>query len=336
VYTVTGIPDPEASAAGFVGASPARRHRRGAGRGGIASASPSFGPANPHAPARFAVDLLDVSGRRSPGDIAKITALAAAPARHRVRRAAPPDRPNARDELWIDRAHRAARLTAEWLVYERDTPAPAARRGRGCRSRASGRGGLMGISFDAPLALALLPVLAAVVVALHVMSRRRLGRGRRRAALGVRVLLLSALVGALAGIQLVLPVDRLAVVFVVDLSDSVGTAGREESLAYLRTALEEKKDEDVAGIVAFGGTRWWRAPVGPRRDRPHRVHAGQGRHRHRGRAAPRRGTVPGRRAEADRTAVGRQRHHGLRPDGGGPGGGARDPGQHGPHRPRRP
>ncbi len=111
----------------------------------------------------------------------------------------------------------------------------------------------MGISFDAPLALFLLPPLLAVVIALHLSSRRRLGVGRRRAALAVRVLLLSALVGALAGLQLVLPVDRLAVVFVVDLSDSVGTAGREEALAYVRESLSTKKGEDVAGIVAFGG-----------------------------------------------------------------------------------
>jgi len=93
----------------------------------------------------------------------------------------------------------------------------------------------------------------AVVVVLHLTSRRRLGAGRRRAALAVRIGLLSALVFALAGFQLVLPVDRLAVVFVVDLSDSVGTAGREESLAYVREALSEKQGEDVAGIVAFGG-----------------------------------------------------------------------------------
>ena len=111
----------------------------------------------------------------------------------------------------------------------------------------------MGISFDAPLALLLLPPLLAVVVALHLSSRRRLGRGRRRAALAVRALLLGALVFALAGFQLVLPVDRLAVVYVVDMSDSVGTAGREEALAYLRESLAAKEDEDVAGIVAFGG-----------------------------------------------------------------------------------
>jgi uncharacterized membrane protein len=111
----------------------------------------------------------------------------------------------------------------------------------------------MGISFDAPLALLLLPPLLTVVVALHLLSRRRLGVGRRRVALLVRVLLLSALVFALAGFQLVLPVDRLAVVYVVDMSDSVGTAGREEALAYLRESLAAKKDEDIAGIVAFGG-----------------------------------------------------------------------------------
>ena len=111
----------------------------------------------------------------------------------------------------------------------------------------------MGISFDQPAALLLLPPLIAVVVLLHLSSRRRLGVGRRRAALGVRVLLLSLLVGALAGFQLVLPVDRLAVVYVVDLSDSVGTAGREEALSFLRESLLAKKDEDVAGIVAFGG-----------------------------------------------------------------------------------
>ena len=111
----------------------------------------------------------------------------------------------------------------------------------------------MGISFDAPGALLLLPPLLVVVIALHLASRRRMGKGRRRFALAVRILLLGSLVGALAGLQVVLPVDRLAVVYVVDMSDSVGTAGREAALAYLRESLAAKKDGDVAGIVAFGG-----------------------------------------------------------------------------------
>ena len=110
----------------------------------------------------------------------------------------------------------------------------------------------MGISFDAPLALLLLVPALLLTIGLHVGARRRMGSGRRRVAVVVRALLLSALVFALAGFQLVLPVDRLATVFVVDLSDSVGTQGREDSLAYVREALEAKGDEDVAGIVAFG------------------------------------------------------------------------------------
>lgn len=110
----------------------------------------------------------------------------------------------------------------------------------------------MGIALEAPLALLLLVPAFALTLGLHLASRRRLGVGRRRLALAVRGVLLSALVLALAGLQLVLPVDRLATVFVVDLSDSVGAAGREEALTFLRETLIEKPEGDVAGIVAFG------------------------------------------------------------------------------------
>ncbi len=110
----------------------------------------------------------------------------------------------------------------------------------------------MGVAFDHPLLLVLLPLLVAWVVILHLLSRRRMGAGRRRVALLVRALLLACLIGALAGFQLVLAVDRLSVVFVVDLSDSVGTTGREEALAFVRQSVEEMPDGDVAGIVAFG------------------------------------------------------------------------------------
>src|SRR5215210_953688 len=103
----------------------------------------------------------------------------------------------------------------------------------------------MGIAFDLPVALLF-------TVLLHLAARRRLGARRRRIALVVRGLLLASLVLALSGFQLVLPVDRLATVFVLDLSDSVGSAGREEALAFVRASLKEMPKDDVAGIVAFG------------------------------------------------------------------------------------
>ncbi len=110
----------------------------------------------------------------------------------------------------------------------------------------------MGIAFDAPLALFLLLPALGLTIALYLGARRRVGASRRRLALIVRVALLTSLVLALAGFRLVLPVDRLATVFVVDLSDSVGNDGREDALAFLRETLEVMPEGDVAGIVAFG------------------------------------------------------------------------------------
>jgi uncharacterized membrane protein len=110
----------------------------------------------------------------------------------------------------------------------------------------------MGFTFTVPAALLLLIPALALTYGLHVASRRRLGAGRRRAALAIRTAMLSLLVFALAGFQLVLPVDRLATVFVVDLSDSVGNGGRADALAFLRETLAERPEGDVAGIVAFG------------------------------------------------------------------------------------
>jgi uncharacterized membrane protein len=110
----------------------------------------------------------------------------------------------------------------------------------------------MGVAFDSPLALLLLIPAFGLTLGLYAAARRRVGVGRRRVALAVRMLLLSALVLALAGFRLVLPVDRLATVFVVDLSDSIGAAGREDALAFVRESLEVMPEGDVAGIVGFG------------------------------------------------------------------------------------
>jgi Ca-activated chloride channel family protein len=110
----------------------------------------------------------------------------------------------------------------------------------------------MGLRLEAPIWLLLLIPALALTFIPYLASRRRMGAGRRRAALAVRTLLLSSLVLALAGIQFVLPVDRLATVFVVDLSDSVGNTGREDALAYLRQSLDVMPEGDQAGIVAFG------------------------------------------------------------------------------------
>ena len=95
-------------------------------------------------------------------------------------------------------------------------------------------------------------VLLAITLTLSLAARHHLARGRRRLSLALRTTILASLVLALAGFQLVWPVDRLTTVFVVDLSDSVGQAGRESALAFVREALEERPDGDQAAVVAFG------------------------------------------------------------------------------------
>ena len=67
--------------------------------------------------------------------------------------------------------------------------------------------------------------------------------------------MLAALVLALAGFRLVLPVDRLATVFVVDLSDSVGQAGREDALAWLRDSLRRCPRATWPGSSASAAAR---------------------------------------------------------------------------------
>ncbi len=110
----------------------------------------------------------------------------------------------------------------------------------------------MGVTATAPLLLLLIPLIVGLVVGLQLLAKRGLVDARARIALVARAALISALVMALAGVAVVLPADRLATVFVLDLSDSVGNAGRAEALAFVRGALEERPDGDVAGVVAFG------------------------------------------------------------------------------------
>jgi len=111
---------------------------------------------------------------------------------------------------------------------------------------------MLPVSIAAPWILALGIGLIAATLVLSRAARHHLSLGRRRTSLILRTLILSALVLALAGLRLELPVDRLTTVFVVDLSDSVGSAGQETALAYVRDALKARPGGDQAAVVAFG------------------------------------------------------------------------------------
>jgi hypothetical protein len=80
----------------------------------------------------------------------------------------------------------------------------------------------------------------------------RYGRGRAWAAMGLRCLIALLIVFSLAGAQSVHGGDELAVVFLVDVSDSVPEPERERALAFVEKALATMGPDDRAALVLFG------------------------------------------------------------------------------------
>jgi uncharacterized membrane protein len=80
----------------------------------------------------------------------------------------------------------------------------------------------------------------------------RYGRGRAWAALVLRCLIVALAILSLAGAQLVHGGDELAVVFLVDVSDSVSETEQERALAFVEGALATLGPDDRAALVLFG------------------------------------------------------------------------------------
>ena len=75
---------------------------------------------------------------------------------------------------------------------------------------------------------------------------------RHWAALGVRVLILLLLTLSLAGAQVVRAADDLAVIFLVDASDSISQDQRAATEQYVREAVATMGPDDQAAVVVFG------------------------------------------------------------------------------------
>src|SRR6478609_4391906 len=109
----------------------------------------------------------------------------------------------------------------------------------------------MSLSFTQPWALLLLGLLPlTVLTARHSLAA--LPRARRRWSLALRLLLLTLLAGATAGAQIVRAADNLAVVFLLDRSDSVPTAAQAAAVDFARGAIRQMPRGDAAAVVAFG------------------------------------------------------------------------------------
>ncbi len=100
-------------------------------------------------------------------------------------------------------------------------------------------------------------LLAAIVFVLVelVLSRRRVGvpRPQWRTAVGVRIAIVALLVVALVDLGFNRPAERVATVFLVDASDSVGPARRAEEISFVQDAQRDQPAGSLSSVALFGG-----------------------------------------------------------------------------------
>jgi Mg-chelatase subunit ChlD len=99
--------------------------------------------------------------------------------------------------------------------------------------------------------VALLALLAVELL----LSRRRRGvsRNQWRVAVALRGGIALLLIGALAGLAIPRTSKRVAVMFLVDGSDSLGAGGQAAAVDWVRDALRHQPDGALAGVAFFGG-----------------------------------------------------------------------------------
>lgn len=107
------------------------------------------------------------------------------------------------------------------------------------------------MTLTTPIALLLLLLLVPIVYL--GWPRQRYRRVRDITSLALRTTIVTLVVLALAGVQIVQSADRLSVIFLVDVSDSVGQVAQENAVEFVRDAITEMAVDDVAGVVVFGG-----------------------------------------------------------------------------------
>ena len=107
------------------------------------------------------------------------------------------------------------------------------------------------MSFTTPLALLLL---LAIPYFVWIGKPRKTAVSKKRDWLSViiRVLILILIVFSLAGAQLVQDADELAVVFLVDASDSISPEQAEQAEEFVRAAIETMEANDQTAVIQFG------------------------------------------------------------------------------------
>jgi hypothetical protein len=105
--------------------------------------------------------------------------------------------------------------------------------------------------FTTPILLLLLIFLPIIIM----IGRPVRGPARKRetVALALRVIIALCVILALAGVEIARASDQLAVVFLIDDSDSMSSEAKGLALDYARQAIRSMGPDDQAAVVVFGG-----------------------------------------------------------------------------------
>jgi len=110
----------------------------------------------------------------------------------------------------------------------------------------------MSFQFTHPYYLLLLPPALAWVVWFAWKSDVQVSSWRRWTALGIRTVVLLALVFAIAGLQWRRPMEGMNIYFALDRSDSVPAPQQDAAKQYLNKVCRQKKNLDKGGVIVFG------------------------------------------------------------------------------------
>ncbi|HRE48752.1 MAG TPA: VWA domain-containing protein [Aggregatilineales bacterium] len=119
--------------------------------------------------------------------------------------------------------------------------------------------------FATPAALILFAVVIPFVVWLG-LPRIAHRRHRDTISLALRLLIVTCLIFALSGLQTVEASDKLAVVFLIDASDSIDADARAYAESFIRDSLGRMTVDDRAGIIVFGKNALVERPIAPTGD----------------------------------------------------------------------
>jgi len=113
------------------------------------------------------------------------------------------------------------------------------------------------------LLLVVLPVIAWIG---WPAPAKRAGRTREFVSLGLRLVIVLGLILSLAGMEIVRSGEELAVVFLVDVSDSIPPAAVAAETGYLRSALAAMGPDDQAAVILFGADALVERPMSAGRE----------------------------------------------------------------------